>query len=180
MKKPKISVIGAGYVGLCTAVGFASKGYNVLASDNDHNKAVKINNGFPPFHEPGLQDRLIQSIKSGTFKCLINQTKTAVLETDLSFVAVGTPSKADGKIDLQFVEAASRDIGKAVRCKESYHVVIIKSTVVPGTTQDVVKPILEKESGKDSWQQDENCYFYRVLSVSCVFRHYRLLVNEYF
>lgn len=148
MKKPLISVIGVGYVGLCTAVGFASKGFNVIASDSDSEKVAKIKEGIPPFHEPDLPAMLKETIKKGNLICLTNQTQRAVLETDLTFVAVGTPSKPDGSIDLQFIEAVSHDIGKAIRQKNSYHVVIIKSTVVPGTSQDTVKPILEKESGK--------------------------------
>ena len=67
-KQQKISVIGAGYVGLCTAVGFASKGYNVIASDIDDEKAAKINQGIPPFHEPGLQEKLKDCIQKGTLK----------------------------------------------------------------------------------------------------------------
>ena len=148
MKKPKISVLGIGYVGLCTAVGFASKGYDVIASTHDAEKAAKINKGIPPFHEPNLQKLLKETIQNSHLKCLINQTEEAVLETDLTFNAVGTPSRPDGSIDLQFIETSSRDIGKALNQKSTYHVVVIKSTVVPGTTQDLVKPILEKESKK--------------------------------
>ena len=148
MTKPKISVLGIGYVGLCTAVGFASKGYNVVASTHDAEKAAKINKGIPPFHEPNLQNMLEEAVQSGHLKCLINETEKAVLETDLTFNAVGTPSRPDGSIDLQFIETSSRDMGKALHKKSTYHVVVIKSTVVPGTTQDLVKPILEKESKK--------------------------------
>ena len=148
MKKPNISVLGIGYVGLCTAVGFASKGYNVIASTHDAEKAAKINNGVPPFHEPNLQKLLEETIQNGRLTCLINQTEKAVLETDLTFNAVGTPSRPDGSIDLQFIETSTRDIGQALSQKNTYHVVVIKSTVVPGTTQDIVKPILEKESKK--------------------------------
>lgn len=148
MKKPCISVIGIGYVGLCTAVGFASKGYKVVASTHDTEKAAKINRGIPPFHEPSLQKLLKETIQNGSLKCLINQTEKAVLETDLTFNAVGTPSKPDGSIDLQFIEASTREIGMALNKKITYHVVVIKSTVVPGTTQDIVKPILEKKSKK--------------------------------
>ena len=148
MKKPDISVLGIGYVGLCTAVGFASKGYNVIASTHDAEKAAKINNGIPPFHEPNLQKLLEETIQNGRLTCLINQTEKAVLETDLTFNAVGTPSRPDGSIDLQFIETSTRDIGQALTKKNTYHVVVIKSTVVPGTTQDLVKPILEKESKK--------------------------------
>ena len=148
MKKQSISVLGIGYVGLCTAVGFASKGYAVTASTHDAEKAAKINNGIPPFHEPNLQKLLKETVQNGRLKCLINQTEKAVLETDLTFNAVGTPSRPDGSIDLQFIEKSTYETGKALKQKNTYHVVVIKSTVVPGTTQDLVKPILEKESKK--------------------------------
>ncbi len=142
-KQPKISVIGTGYVGLCTAVGFASKGYNVLACDVDEAKIEKINQGIPPFHEPGLQEKLSESLAKGNLKGVVGQTDRVVGETDLTFVAVGTPSRPDGSIDLQYIESAASNIGKALKQKDTYHVTIIKSTVVPGTTQDVVKPVLE-------------------------------------
>ena len=148
MKNPKISVLGIGYVGLCTAVGFASKGYTVIASTHDAEKAAKINKGIPPFHEPNLQKLLEEAVQSGRLTCLTNQTKKAVLETDLTFNAVGTPSMPDGGADLQFIEASSREIGQALCKKSTYHVIVIKSTVVPGTTRDLVKPIVEKVSKK--------------------------------
>ncbi len=146
---PKISIIGVGYVGLCTAVGFASEGYNVIASDVDVEKVSKINNGIPPFYEPGLQERLKDCIQKGNLNCLVNQTEKAVFESVLTFVTVGTPSKPNGNIDLKFIESVAHDIGKALSQKDAYHITIIKSTVVPGTTQNIVKPILEEESGKE-------------------------------
>jgi UDPglucose 6-dehydrogenase len=148
LKKPKISVIGAGYVGLCTSVGFASKGYSVLACDVDEEKIAKINKGIPPFHEPGLQQRLSESIQKGYLKGVVGQTDRVILDSDLTFVAVGTPSKPDGSIDLKYIESAACNIGKALKQKKSYHVTVIKSTVVPGTTQNTIKPLLEKESEK--------------------------------
>src|SRR4030042_1801991 len=75
MKKQNISVLGIGYVGLCTAVGFASKGYNVIASTHNAEKAAKINNGIPPFHEPNLQKLLKETVQNGRLKCLVNQTE---------------------------------------------------------------------------------------------------------
>jgi UDPglucose 6-dehydrogenase len=147
-KQPKLSIIGAGYVGLCTAVGFASRGYSVVACDVDQDKIAKINKGVPPFHEPGLQEKLSESIEKGNLKGVVGQISQVILETDLTFVAVGTPSKPDGSIDLKYIEAAACNIGKALKKKSSYHVTIIKSTVVPGTTQNTVKPIIERESKK--------------------------------
>ena len=148
MKKQKISVIGVGYVGLCTAVGLASKGFSVIASDVDEEKITKINKGVPTFYEPGLQEKLSESIQKGNLQGVVGKTDQLIEQTDLTFVAVGTPSKPDGSIDLTYIESAACNIGKALKHKNSYHVTIIKSTVVPGTTQNVVKPLLEEESKK--------------------------------
>jgi UDPglucose 6-dehydrogenase len=148
LKKPRISVIGLGYVGLCTAVGFANKGYNVIASDIDSGKVAKIQEGIPPFHEPDLLGMLKKAINKRYLVCLINQTEKAVLETDITYVAVGTPSKLDGSIDLQFIKAVAHEIGKALGDKSERHIIVVKSTVIPGTTQNLVKPILEEESKK--------------------------------
>jgi UDPglucose 6-dehydrogenase len=140
--------MGIGYVGLCTAVGFASKGYNVIASTHDAEKTAKINKGIPPFYEPHLQQLLEETIHDGHLKCLHNQPDEAILQTDLTFNAVGTPSKPDGSINLQYIEQSTQEIGKVLSKKDTYHVVVVKSTVVPGTTQNTVKPILEKKSKK--------------------------------
>jgi len=148
VKKPRISVMGTGYVGLCTAVGFASKGYEVITSTHDPEKAAKINKGIPPFYEPNLQELLKKTIRKGFLKCVVNLPDKIVLETDITFNSVGTPSKRDGSADLQHIERSSREIGKALRKKDTYHTVAVKSTVVPGTTQNIVKPLLERESRK--------------------------------
>jgi len=148
LTKPRISVLGIGYVGMCTAVGFASKGYEVIASTHDVQKAARISEGFLPFYEPKLQDMLEKAIRNGCLNCLPNRPDEAVHETDITFDCVGTPSKPDGSIDLQHIENSAREIGEAIRRKPTYHVVVVKSTVVPGTTQNIVKPILEKYSGK--------------------------------
>ncbi|MGD0644146.1 MAG: UDP-glucose/GDP-mannose dehydrogenase family protein [Candidatus Bathyarchaeia archaeon] len=183
MEKPDISVLGIGYVGLCTAVGFASKGYNVIASTHDAEKAAKINKGIPPFHEPNLQNLLEKIVQNGYLKCLIDQTEKAILETDLTFNAVGTPSRPDGSIDLQFIETSSRDMGKALHNKSTYHVVVIKSTVVPGTTQDLVKPILEKESRKKCGQDFGLCMSPEFLRQGSAFEDTihtdRIVIGEY-
>ncbi len=148
MRKPNISVIGLGYVGLCTAVGFASKGYRVIATDSDRQKIEKITAGKTPFHEPALSEMLCEAIDKKRLSCMTNATQKIISETDLTFIAVGTPSKSDGSIDLQFIENVSQDIGKALREKSAYHVVVVKSTIIPGTSMNLVKPILEKQSTK--------------------------------
>lgn len=147
-QQPKISIIGVGYVGLCTAVGLASKGYPVIACDIDLDKIAKINSGVPPFYEPGLQEKLTECISRGNLKGVVNDAEVAVHDSDFTYVAVGTPSKEDGSIDLKYIESAAVSIGKALKNKDGYHVTVVKSTVVPGTTINLVKPILERESGK--------------------------------
>jgi len=143
----KISIVGTGYVGLCTAVCLAAKGYKVITSTHDPKKASLINRGIPPFHEPQLEDLLKESITKGCLRCTTSRSE-AVLQTDITFIAVGTPSKSDGSINLNYIKSASKEIGEALKKKERYHLVVVKSTVIPGTTENIIKPTLEKHSNK--------------------------------
>ena len=143
----KVSVIGTGYVGLVSGTCLAEKGHDIVCVDIDQEKIDMINQGIPPIHEDGL-DELLKKNVNKTLRAssdLVN----SVLETDLSLIAVGTPF--DGKeIDLTHIKEVSRQIGTVLRDKTEYHVVVVKSTVVPGTTDGVVLPILEEASGKKS------------------------------
>ena len=141
-----ISIIGAGYVGLVAAACFANGGFRVLVSTNDPGKVKTINAGKAPFFEPELDSLLKKAVKSKTVKAT-NTRAEAILKSEVTFICVGTPSAADGSIDLGFIYAAAEEIGRSLRKKESYHVVVVRSTVVPGTT-DKVKDIIEKVSGK--------------------------------
>jgi len=143
----RVSVVGTGYVGLCTAVGFASKGYEVITSTNNPEKARLINTGTPPFFEPGLEEMLKKAVSEGYLKCVVGR-KEAILNTEITFIAVATPSQPDGSISLQHIQSSAREIGEALNKKNTYHLVVVKSTVVPGTTENIVKPILEKLSNK--------------------------------
>jgi UDPglucose 6-dehydrogenase len=147
MKKPSISIVGTGYVGLCTAIGFASKGYKTIASTHDREKATSINKGTPLFYEPDLQETLLNVVRSGYLKCVLNREE-AVLNTDITFITVATPSQPDGSINLQHIKNSATEIGEALNKKDRYHLVVVKSTVVPGTTENVVKLLLEKHSNK--------------------------------
>jgi UDPglucose 6-dehydrogenase len=142
-----ISVFGTGYVGLCIAVGFASKGYKVITVTHDPKKAERINKGWAPFYEPKLRELLQNAVKNGFLRCLLNY-KDAVLDTDVTFITVGTPSQPSGEINLNLIERAACEIGEALQRKKAYHLVVVKSTVVPGTTKKLVKPALEDYSGK--------------------------------
>lgn len=141
-----VSIIGAGYVGLCTGVCLASRGYNLVLSDIDKNKIRLINQGLPPFYEPKLEEMLRCTLDKNGLKAVSN-TVEAVFETDMTFICVGTPSNPSGEIDVTFVENAAREIGEALRKKRRYHLIIVKSTVTPGTTEKLVKPAVEKASG---------------------------------
>ena len=147
MIEKSISIVGTGYVGLCTAVGFASRGYKVVASTHDPEKAELINKGIPPFFEYGLEEMLQKVVKKGYLKCLLDREE-AVLKTGITIISVGTPSKPDGSINLRFIESSAQEIGEALNKKDAYHLVVVKSTVVPGTTENLVKPGIEKSSGK--------------------------------
>ena len=140
-----ISVIGTGYVGLVSGVCLAEKGHNVVCVDIDSDKVDKINSGIPPIHEKHL-DQLLKKQIDRKFTATTNLEK-AIFDTDLSIIAVGTPFDGD-EIDLSFIKKVSEQIGQVLSKKDSYHVVVVKSTVVPGTTDDVVLPLLEKYSGK--------------------------------
>jgi UDPglucose 6-dehydrogenase/GDP-mannose 6-dehydrogenase len=142
-----LSVIGSGYVGLVSATCLAELGHNVVCIDIDPSKVEDINQGRSPIYEPGLDDLLQKNIGKG-LKASID-LHTNVLESDLSLIAFGTPYQGD-KIDLTYIKEAARQVGTALKEKDGYHMVVVKSTVVPGTTEDVVVPILETVSGKSA------------------------------
>lgn len=141
----KVSVIGTGYVGLVSGVCLAEKGHDVVCIDVDKEKIEKINNGIAPIYERNLEELLRKNINLN-LKADTDLFK-AVMETEISLIAVGTPFDGD-KIDLSYIEMVSGDIGKVLKEKKAYHMIVVKSTVVPGTTDEVVLPILEKLSGK--------------------------------
>lgn len=147
MNLPRISVVGTGYVGLCTAVGFASKGFNVVASTHDPEKAALINRGVPPFYERGLEEDLKRAVGKNSLRCVVGREE-AIINTAVTFIAVGTPSQNHGSIDLQLIERSACDLGEAIKKKGGYHLIVVKSTVVPGTTEKTVKPLIEKHSDK--------------------------------
>jgi UDPglucose 6-dehydrogenase len=141
----RVSVIGAGYVGLVSGACLADLGHSVVCADRDEAKVRAIEDGRPTLFEPGLEELLART--AGSRLRATTNVRDAVLGTDLSLLCVGTPLR-DGEIDLAYVESASEEVGRALREKGGYHVVAVKSTVIPGTTDDVVAPTLERASGK--------------------------------
>jgi len=144
----KISVIGSGYVGVVTGIGFAELGNEVVFVDIDKKKVDAINSGEAPIFEKGLNE-LMQKNKS---KYKATRDYSSIADTDITFICVGTPSRDDGSIDLTFVKSAAVEIGKVLKAKKEFHIVVVKSTVVPGTAENVVKPIIEGKSGKEAFK----------------------------
>ena len=141
----KISVVGTGYVGLVSGVCLAELGHTVICVDVDEVKIDQINKGVAPIYEKGLDDLLKRNV--GLRLTATANLLEAVHATDLSLIAVGTPFNGQ-TIDLSYICQVSEKIGHALQTKSTYHVVVVKSTVVPGTTDCVVIPLLEKTSGK--------------------------------
>lgn len=145
----KILILGSGYVGLVTGVCFAEKGHEVFCVDIDKKKVGLISKGASPMFEPGLEELLKRNVEKGRLRAFLAEDFYAKnIVTDASFICVPTPSKRNGSIDLRFVENVSRDLGLYIKSLKKYHVVTVKSTVIPGTTENVVLPLLEKYSGK--------------------------------
>ncbi len=140
-----VSIIGTGYVGLVSGVCLAEKGHKVVCVDVDQAKVERINRSIPPIYEKGLEELLKKNLNIN-LKASSDLNKS-VMETDVSLIAVGTPFDGN-KIDLSYIEEVSRQIGKVLKEKTTYHLIVVKSTVIPGTTDDVVLPILEEVSGK--------------------------------
>lgn len=141
----RISVVGLGKLGLCTAVCFASKGFKVIGVDVDIEKIEKINKGVSPISETGLE-HLLKKAKSNLKAT--SDYQEAVLNSDVTFIVVATPSLADGSFSNDYLEKALHKIGDALKKKKSYHLVVITSTVMPQTIENIAKFILEKTSGK--------------------------------
>ncbi|MFP3975814.1 MAG: UDP-glucose dehydrogenase family protein [Dehalococcoidia bacterium] len=143
-----ISVIGAGYVGLITAVGLSSKGHRVTCVDKDVHRVQMITQGIAPFPEEGLDDMVRQCVRS-LGNLVATSDYARILDTDVTLVCVDTPSALDGGIDLSRIKKAVEGLSEVLRKKSDYHVVAIRSTIVPGTTSGEIIPLIEKHSAKN-------------------------------
>ncbi|MCX6690419.1 MAG: UDP-glucose/GDP-mannose dehydrogenase family protein [Methanoregula sp.] len=141
----KISIIGTGYVGAVTGACLAELGHDIIFVGRDTKKLDLIQSGKSPIYEPGLDQLLEKNLSKITTTI---DLPDAICKTALTFICVGTPSNDDGSIDLDQVRAVSHSIGKSLASDDGYHTIIVKSTVLPGTSETLVIPILEKESAK--------------------------------
>jgi len=155
MKTTKCSIIGLGKLGACMAVAIASKGFAVIGVDRDKNKVDDINQGHAPILEPFL-DKLLKKCRNRI--SATTDYDNAVFNSNISFIVVPTPSERNGGFSLSFVKAAAEKIGRALAHKNSYHIVVLTSTVLPGATEYQIKPILEKHSGKKCGKDFGLCY----------------------
>ena len=142
----KISVMGTGYVGLVSGTCLAERGHQVTCIDIRSEVVQEINAGRPPIHEMGL-DNLLRSARDKGMLSATTDAKTAILDSDVTLICVGTPT-VDGRMDMSQIVAAAKEIGSALASKRGYHVVAVKSTVLPGTTEGPVKAAIESHSGK--------------------------------
>ena len=142
----KISVMGTGYVGLVSGTCLAERGHQVTCIDIRSEVVQEINAGRPPIHEMGL-DNLLRSARDKGMLSATTDAKTAILDSDVTLICVGTPT-VDGRMDMSQIVAAAKEIGSALANKRGYHVVAVKSTVLPGTTEGPVKAAIESHSGR--------------------------------
>jgi len=143
----EISVVGSGYVGLITATGLASKGHNVACIDIDKDKVDMINRAEPPFYEGQLAESLDTYVRQRA-NLRASSDYEEVLSSEVTFICVDTSSDSGENADFTHVKQSTKRIGEALSRKEGYHVVITKSSVVPGTTEEIIIPLLEQYSGK--------------------------------
>lgn len=141
-----LTIVGTGYVGLVTGACLASKGHTVRCVDISAQRVQEIREGRAPFYELGIDELLREGQATGRLFVTDNLTE-AMADSALTLIAVGTPAKGENP-DLSYLEAAASEIGSVLRTTGPYHVVAVKSTVVPGTTRRVVLPILEQASGR--------------------------------
>jgi GDP-mannose 6-dehydrogenase len=156
-------VFGLGYVGTVTAACLADRGFAVTGVDVSEAKVEMLNAGRSPIVEEAIGDVIARARKAGKLRA-IGDAATAVAETDLSLVCVGTPSRENGDLDLRYVRRVCEEIGDALAGKKEPHAVVLRSTVLPGSTETVVRPILEERSGRkagDGWTLCFNPEFLR-------------------
>ena len=141
----KISIVGLGFVGLSLTSVLASKGKDIVGIDVDDEKCANIKKGISPFFEPELKKLL----KIGLGKKLKISTDFSLIKnSDIIFVTVGTPQRSNGSIEISMIKSAVKDIGKILKNDKKNPIILIKSTVTPGTMQEIILPIIEKESRK--------------------------------
>jgi GDP-mannose 6-dehydrogenase len=143
----KISIFGLGYVGVVSAACLAKNGHNIIGVDVEQTKVDLINSGKTPIIEEHIAELVENAAQAGKLRATKN-TSEAIMNSELSFICVGTPSQQNGDLDLKYINRVCERIGRALKLKSDRHIVVIRSTILPGTMRNVVIPILEEFSGK--------------------------------
>jgi UDPglucose 6-dehydrogenase len=164
-----ISVIGIGKLGLCTAACFANKGYKVIGVDYNQEVIRAVNERRSPIFETGL-DALIKKV--GANLTATSDYTQAIHNSEISFIVVPTPSEESGGFSTKYVEAAVNEIAKHIGNKHSFHIVVIVSTVLPGVTGNIIRPLLEKVSGKKCGIDFGLCYSPEFIALGSVIRDF--------
>jgi UDPglucose 6-dehydrogenase len=167
MQPTKVSVVGLGKLGVCVAAVLADRGFKVVGIDVDKAKVDVVNSGRSLIPEPTLEDLISQNSKN--LRATTNHYD-AVKQTQASFVIVPTPSEPDGSFSLKFVVEAIEKIGRAIADKDGYHLVVINSTVSPGSMENRVKPLLEEVTGKKCGMDFGLCYNPEFIALGDVIR----------
>ena len=141
----KIAVIGLGFVGLSLCSVLASKGITTVGIDSDRKKCSKIAGGVPTFFEPNLENTLKKALKKNL---IITDKLSSINRCDFIFITVGTPQKKNGEVDLSFIKTVVSSVGKLISKSKKNPIILVKSTVIPGTVKNVILPILERNSKK--------------------------------
>ncbi len=144
-----ISIFGMGYVGAVSAGCLTNDGHTVMGVDPVQTKVDLINQGVTPIIEKDIGDLIKKGVSSGLLSATTS-TEDAVMKTDISIVCVGTPSQLNGNLDLKYIRRVCDSIGQSLKEKSTRHVVVIRSTILPGTMRNVIVPTLEESSGKSA------------------------------
>ena len=152
----KVSVFGLGYVGCVSAACFAKEGHDVIGVDPNPVKVEMINRGESPIIEEGMTE-LIKTMVSEKRLRATSSPAEAVNESEISLVCVGTPSKANGSLELKYVKSVCQEIGTALETRRGPHIVVVRSTMLPGTIEEMVVPTLEVYSGKKHGRDFQVC-----------------------
>lgn len=152
-----VSIFGLGYVGSVVAACLAEAGHKAIGIDANPAKIALIADGRSPVVENGLEELVRRGVKNGRIRATKDAAQ-AVLDSSISMICVGTPSDHSGGPDLSYVVRVSEEMGDALRSKEEYHVIAVRSTVLPGTTEEVVIPLLERRSGKKAKRDFGICF----------------------
>jgi GDP-mannose 6-dehydrogenase len=166
-----ISIFGAGYVGIVSAACLARDGFSVISVDPNIKKVAAIKAGLAPIFEPGLDDLVRREVAEGKIAAQ-EKIGSAIEKTDMSLVCVGTPSRKNGSLDTRYVEQAAREIGLGLQSAANYHSVVFRSTMLPGTMEDVVIPILEGSSGLTAGEDFGVAYYPEFLREGTALRDY--------